>query len=45
MSPMAHKALLTAHVVFSVGWVGAVAAFLALARVGYRTGAVAAAGT
>lgn len=30
MTPNARRALLTSHIVFSVGWIGAVAAFLAL---------------
>ena len=34
MSPALRKAFLTAHVTTSVGWLGAVAAFLALALVG-----------
>jgi hypothetical protein len=34
MTPAVRKAALTAHVVFSVGWLGAVAAFLILAVVG-----------
>ena len=34
MGPASRKALLTAHVVASVGWIGAVAAFLALNVVG-----------
>ncbi len=34
MAPAVRKAALTAHVLSSVGWVGAVAAFLALAVVG-----------
>ena len=44
MSPTLRKALLTAHVVSSVGWIGAVAAFLALALVGSRAGAATATG-
>lgn len=44
MSPAFRKALLTAHVVSSVGWIGAVAAFLALALVGHRAGAASVAG-
>ena len=35
MAANTRKALLVAHVVVSVGWIGAVAAFLALAVVGY----------
>jgi hypothetical protein len=35
--PVSRKALLTAHVVSSVGWIGAVAAFLALNVVGLTT--------
>lgn len=34
ITPAVRKAALTAHVVSSVGWLGAVAAFLALAVVG-----------
>ncbi len=34
MGPRLRKSALTAHVAFSVGWLGAVAAFLALAVVG-----------
>lgn len=34
MKPPLRKLLLTAHIVFSVGWLGAVAAFLALAVAG-----------
>jgi len=34
MTPRVRKLLLTAHVTFSVGWLGAVAAFLALATAG-----------
>ena len=34
MNPLLRKFVLTAHVVFSVGWLGAVAAFLALAIAG-----------
>ena len=34
MSPTARKALLTAHIVVSVGWIGAITAFLALAIAG-----------
>lgn len=34
MKPTPRKALLTAHVVFSVGWIGAVGAFLAMNIVG-----------
>ncbi len=34
MTPGLRKFVLTAHIVFSVGWIGAVAAFLALAIVG-----------
>lgn len=40
MSPMssgARKHILTAHILYSVGWVGAVAAFLGLAIAGYTT--------
>lgn len=36
-SPSARKLFLTAHVVSSVGWLGSVSAFLALAVVGLRT--------
>jgi hypothetical protein len=36
MTPNIRKLVLTAHVVASVGWLGAVAAFLALALVGLR---------
>ena len=35
MTPRLRKLLLTAHVTFAVGWFGAVAAFLALAIVGF----------
>lgn len=35
MSPRLRKFALTAHITFSVGWIGAVAAFLALAIVGF----------
>ncbi|MGK9169856.1 hypothetical protein KXR53_26315 [Inquilinus limosus] len=35
--PRLRKAMLTAHVVFSIGWIGALAAFLALAVVGLRS--------
>ena len=38
MSPRLRKLVLTAHVTFSVGWLGAVAAFLALAISGLITG-------
>ncbi len=34
MTPRLSKALLTSHITFSVGWVGAVAVFLALAITG-----------
>ena len=34
MSPRLRKLALTAHVTFSVGWLGAVAAFLALSIAG-----------
>lgn len=34
MSPAARKLLLTAHVTFSVGWIGALAGFLVLAVIG-----------
>jgi hypothetical protein len=34
MTPSIRKLLLTAHITLSVGWFGAVAAFLALAIVG-----------
>jgi hypothetical protein len=34
MTPRLHKLALTTHITFSVGWLGAVAAFLALALVG-----------
>jgi hypothetical protein len=34
MPPSLRKLLLTAHITFSVGWLGAVAAFLALAITG-----------
>jgi hypothetical protein len=34
MSPLLRKLSLTAHIAFSVGWIGAVAAFLALSIVG-----------
>jgi hypothetical protein len=34
MSPAIHKAALTAHIAASVGWLGAVVAFLGLAIVG-----------
>ena len=37
MSPALRKLTLTAHVVFSVGWLGAVAAFLVLALAGLRS--------
>jgi hypothetical protein len=36
MAPRVRKLVLTAHVTFSVGWLGAVAAFLALAVAGLR---------
>jgi hypothetical protein len=38
LRPSARKVFLTLHVVSSVGWLGSVAAFLALAVVGLRTG-------
>lgn len=38
LAPAARKAVVTAHVVASVGWLGAVAAFLALAIAGLRSG-------
>jgi hypothetical protein len=38
LSTRGRKLLLTAHVTFSVGWLGAVAAFLLLAVVGLRSG-------
>jgi hypothetical protein len=38
MAPRLRKAVLTAHVATSVGWVGAVAVFLALAVAGLRGG-------
>ncbi|MEW6582535.1 MAG: hypothetical protein AB1416_07230 [Actinomycetota bacterium] len=38
MTPRARKLALTAHVVSSVGWLGAVGAFLALAVTGLSTG-------
>lgn len=38
MSPRLRKLVLTAHVTFSVGWLGAVAAFLALALAGLTSG-------
>jgi hypothetical protein len=34
MTPSLRKLVLTAHITFSVGWIGAVAAFLALAIAG-----------
>lgn len=34
MSPAARKLMLTAHVIFSVGWIGALAGFLALSVMG-----------
>lgn len=37
MTPIPRRALLTAHIVFSVGWIGAVAAFLALDIVALTT--------
>jgi hypothetical protein len=37
MGPAARKVVLTAHVSASVGWFGAVLAFLALAAVGLRS--------
>ena len=37
MPPRVRKSLLTVHVLSSVGWVGAVAAFLVLAVAGYST--------
>ncbi len=37
MRPWLRKAALTAHVTSSLGWFGAVAAFLALAIVGIRS--------
>jgi len=37
MSPPTRKLALTAHITFSVGWIGAVAAFLALAVAGFRS--------
>ena len=37
LTPGVRKLALTAHVAFSVGWLGAVAAFLALALVGLTT--------
>ena len=40
MSPGVRKLALTAHVTASVGWLGAVAAFLALAIVGVTSGEV-----
>ena len=38
MSPRLRRLVLTAHVTFSVGWLGAVAAFLALAISGLASG-------
>ena len=38
MSPRLRKLVLTAHILASVGWLGAVAAFLALAVVGLTSG-------
>lgn len=38
MKPPTRKALLTLHIVFSVGWVGAVLAYLALAVAGLASG-------
>jgi hypothetical protein len=38
MGPTVRKVMLTAHVTFSVGWAGAVAAFLALAVAGLTSG-------
>lgn len=37
MTPRLRKFALTAHVTFSVGWLGAVAAYLALAIAGLST--------
>jgi hypothetical protein len=37
MTPRIHKVALTAHVIFSVGWLGAVIAYLPLAVQGLRT--------
>ncbi|HZH96176.1 MAG TPA: hypothetical protein VEY06_09840, partial [Flavisolibacter sp.] len=37
MTPRLSKALLTSHITFSVGWIGAVAVFLALAITGLTT--------
>lgn len=39
MKPPTRKLLLTVHIVFSVGWVGAVLAYLALAVTGLASGA------
>jgi hypothetical protein len=38
MGPWLRKFVLTAHVIFSVGWFGSVAAFLSLAIVGLTSG-------
>jgi hypothetical protein len=37
LNPLSRKLILTAHITFAVGWLGAVAAFLALAIVGLYT--------
>ena len=37
MPPVLRRFVLTAHVTFAVGWLGAVAGFLALAIVGLRS--------
>ena len=37
MNPLIRKFALTAHIVFSVGWLGAVASFLALAVAGFAS--------
>ncbi len=38
MTPIVRKFALTAHITFSVGWLGAVAGFLALAIAGHPFG-------
>lgn len=40
LSPALRKLILTAHIIFAVGWLGAVAAFLALAIVGLNSESV-----
>lgn len=37
MTPVLRKSLLTAHITFSIGWMGAVAGFLALSIAGLRS--------